>query len=908
MAKPLAAKRIYIVPTTHWDREWVMTFGQYQIRLGDTVDRVLDLLDLHEEYCFLLDGQSVVIEDYLEIRPEQRERLINYLRSGKLICGPWYVLADQFLQNGESTIRNLLKGMRQIREWGGRPMGVGYVPDSFGSIGALPMILQGFGIPYASFGRGRPYWNEALPHFEFWWEAQDGSKVLAANHGYGNAVYLSYPDIWSDIHHERAYKPDYAALIEKMEADVQQQLAHAATPYVYLSAGIDHMEPRETLLRLLERARGQDGAAESEFVLSGPEAYFHAVAEGAPAANLAVYNGEMRGSASEPIRLNGTLSSRLRLKQLNEEAELLLQQKLEPLYSFLHRSADGPYPKGVLERLWRLLMLNHPHDSICGCSLDQVHKDMETRFDDIMAAGRYLLKDGMQKLAGRMQTRHPYRDAVPIVVFNSLPYRKTAVLDSLIRVPRRLAGEAWALVDGEGKQYPARIEIKAVKQKDLESVYMTHEQLIAVLSKQDDESKPDDACFTVVHVRANLSDVTGIGPSVYYLVQEDEVIETAKPADEGWIRIASGSSIENEYLTVHLNSDGTFDLADKANSIRYSGLHAFRDRAELGDAYEHKDQEQLELEEYGAPAGEVQWHIGQVHEGCYRAETSFPISLPARYDWASGRRSLTTKTVQVDLAITVYSHSARIDIEAAVDNLCKDHMLRVAFPFGEKTDSIYAYDHFRVMKRAATSDHFWSDEPFQHAVYLKNESRGISLFSKGLPACQAKTAGGQTELQLTLLRCFGRLGPWAGADHPVPGGQNHGKHVYAYSLYPFGTDADGEIVREALNYAVDVIAESADPGASGRQLQENFSPIAIESEGEPPHLSCTKLAEDGSGIIFRLWNPGEKAAALISGLKCGESITVTDLQETPVCRLTSANGTVPVELPAFGLFTFKLHR
>ena len=132
-------KKAFITPTAHWEREWVMTFGLFQVRLVNLMDNLMDIMEENAQYCFLMDGQAIALEDYLEIKPEERERLGNFMKRGQLIAGPWYELADQFLENGESTIRNLLFGKRTIENLSGRPMKLGYIPDSFGSIATMPI-------------------------------------------------------------------------------------------------------------------------------------------------------------------------------------------------------------------------------------------------------------------------------------------------------------------------------------------------------------------------------------------------------------------------------------------------------------------------------------------------------------------------------------------------------------------------------------------------------------------------------------------------------------------------------------------------------------------------------------------------------------------------------------------------
>ena len=179
---------IIIVPHTHWDREWYQTFQQFRVRLVHAVDKLLDILDGDPQFShFMLDGQTIVLDDYLEVRPEQEERLKRYTRSGRIQVGPWYLQPDEFLVSGESLVRNLQFGLQRASEFGGH-MRVGYVPDTFGHIAQLPQILRGFGIDNAVFWRGV---GAEAHKSEFYWAAPDGTQVLVIHLadalGYSNA-------------------------------------------------------------------------------------------------------------------------------------------------------------------------------------------------------------------------------------------------------------------------------------------------------------------------------------------------------------------------------------------------------------------------------------------------------------------------------------------------------------------------------------------------------------------------------------------------------------------------------------------------------------------------------------------------------------------------------------------------
>ncbi|HXZ85246.1 MAG TPA: alpha-mannosidase, partial [Myxococcota bacterium] len=136
---------LVVVPHTHWDREWYRTHEQFRARLVGLLDGLLDLLERDPEFrCFSLDGQTIVLDDYLAVRPEARARIEALVRAGRLAIGPWTVLPDEWLVSGEALIRNLRLGLTRGDAFGGAQR-LGYVPDQFGHVGQLPQIFAGFG-------------------------------------------------------------------------------------------------------------------------------------------------------------------------------------------------------------------------------------------------------------------------------------------------------------------------------------------------------------------------------------------------------------------------------------------------------------------------------------------------------------------------------------------------------------------------------------------------------------------------------------------------------------------------------------------------------------------------------------------------------------------------------------------
>ena len=179
---------LHIVSHTHWDREWYMSFQPFRRRLVKLFDHLINIFDEIQQYkYFTFDGQIIAINDYLEIRPEQEQKIKKLVEEGKLFIGPWYTQPNGFMVSGESLIRNLIFGQREGEKLGGC-MKVCYLPDSFGQISQLPQIINGFGIEDVVSWRGVPKDSKTA----FIWNGADDTECLFFYllGSYGNASAL----------------------------------------------------------------------------------------------------------------------------------------------------------------------------------------------------------------------------------------------------------------------------------------------------------------------------------------------------------------------------------------------------------------------------------------------------------------------------------------------------------------------------------------------------------------------------------------------------------------------------------------------------------------------------------------------------------------------------------------------
>lgn len=976
---------IVLVPHTHWDREWYQTFQQFRIRLVHVVDMLLDIMERDPDFShFMLDGQTIVLDDYLEIRPEQEERLKKYTRSGRITVGPWYVQPDEFLVSGESLIRNFQVGLKRAAEFG-EPMRVGYVPDCFGHIAQLPQILKGVGIDNAVFWRGV---GAEAQKSEFYWAAPDGTKALVLHladaMGYSNARDMPLKLDEFVTHVELLIKP----LLEK-----------ATTNTLLFMNGSDHLEPQDGLSAIIKVANeqlahvnpshgplaGQAGVTEQNGTYQGVQVcigtlpqYVSAVKgylAKAGADSLQTLSGEMRSSQYSHL-LPSVLSARMWIKQQNTETEHLLARWLEPMTAWAGK-LGAPYPAGLIQQAWKLLLQNHPHDSICGCSIDQVHRENSARFAQSQQIGEQLVSEALQYLAGATDTRPAFlsvpqdeqiaREAVPIVVFNPAPGpRSDAVLaDAPIahmdshavlvdergqRMPhhvvkrwrqeigsapvaREMVASMVAMLGmqepgdfirmaestlgnymgqlGAGKAYEiAGIHIEEGQQPGVAAIevliaaagqgralpqhlYAAENQIRALLDRQDihtlEFTAIDQARETIEFVAADLP---AYGLKTFWVLPEHAEAASQKP---GSSLISSANSIENEFYRVEAsNQDGTLTVTDKQTGVVLSGLNRFVDGGDIGDLYNYcpPEHDLLVSEPARPPAIEVTHSPTSV-----KLRVSGLWSLPNAATADRAARGDEHLLCPISSEITLAAGVRRIDIHTSIENMVKDHRIRVTFPVLYKVESVAAEGTFEVRTRPTAAPRpadvaDWSEEPVncfpqKRFVDSGDGKTGLAVLNRGLPEYEViQDSTGQQAIALTLLRCVGWLSRGdlttrrghAGPMLATPEGQCLGHHEFDYALVMHSGDWQAEdalVLREAqaFNMPVRAVATGQHTGA----LPSTASMIEVEPRGVV--VSAIKRAAEG--VIVRIYNPLPHAveASLRPGFACEKAFETNLLEE-----------------------------
>jgi alpha-mannosidase len=387
--------RVWLVPHTHWDREWYEPFSVFSERLVAMMDALLDL-EASGFPHFHLDGQTAMIDDYLARRPERADELEALVRSGRLSAGPWVTQMDEFPTSGESHIRNLEMGLRRARELGAA-LEVGYMPDQFGHIGQMPQILRAAGLDRAMVWRGVPL---AIDRSSFRWRAPDGSEVVTEYMAFG---------YFNGEAFDRALEP--AALAHAIERSVEKMRPFMVDDRMVVMVGYDHAGPDATLPERLAVAPVVGGV---DARIGGLGSFFEGRTE---PDGLPVWTGELRAGARAHL-LPNVYSARVHQKRERGRAEALLERYAEPLAAL----APGfGWPEDELRHAWRLLLWNGAHDSACGCSHDQVATDVDGRFAQVRETCEDLIERTMTSLGSRVEGQGG------VIRFNPSPFAREGV-------------------------------------------------------------------------------------------------------------------------------------------------------------------------------------------------------------------------------------------------------------------------------------------------------------------------------------------------------------------------------------------------------------------------------------------------------------------------------------------------
>jgi len=754
------------------------------------MDELIDILENVPDYrCFHFDGQTIIVDDYLRIRPENKERLHNLIKKGKLLLGPWYTMPDEFLLNGEGLVRNLQKGHEDCYDLGVAPCKNGYVCDIFGHNSQMPQIFRAFDIDNAALFRGRAGHEKT----EFIWQASDGSEILVhkqhPDYAYSTFVFVGR---WPFQHREI----DYAELAVRIKKYLEEESPFFAADCHFMMDGVDHVDPERNLPRMLNELN--ERIPEYEFIHSDFADYTAEVKKNAK--NLTKTKGALYENADVGLSNNlpkDTFSSMVHLKQANDYCETQLALTVEPFNCFLRNSFDTRVKyEGFINEAWRFVMKNQPHDSICGCSITPVHLDNESRFRHAKEIIGTVTDDMLYELASHIIPKRKSDGAV--IVFN--PSQKVVDKTTVIKIEilkHRHINE-FSFYDSDGK------------------TLLKHNMLgrTSKFKRQTEFNKliqaPEYDVFDVV------LDVQ-IPAYGYKILYYDFIKRERTHEDYSWkfsrydaANRYTGSMrtaynvVDNGCLTVEVKCNGTLKITDKDSSKVYDNMMFFENRPDFGEGWHFVpglvDSEFMSL----ASAAEIGI------EGDFPNLTRFKIvnslKIPLTADSIDGRTGGLENMI-IESYITVYKNSKRIDIKTTVDNRHQNHRLRVAFPTNIKTDVIKTslpYDLYEWPIKKEDSSHTYQPDtmnyPNQGVIVLKDKESKFSLYNKGLYETCVYDRTDRT-VYLTLFRSF----PSEFMEYHSDMGRMLRKMEFEYAI-DLTLRSDGETMKEANLFKNDILS------------------------------------------------------------------------------------------------------
>jgi 2-O-(6-phospho-alpha-D-mannosyl)-D-glycerate hydrolase len=796
-------RTVAIVPHTHWDREWYEPFQTFRKRLVTLLDQLLPMLERDLSYArFLLDGQTIVVDDYLEVRPEALPTLQRLAASGRISVGPWMVLMDEFMVSGETIVRDLQFGMARGAQLGGA-MQVGYLPDMFGHVAQMPQLLRLAGLDDAVLWRGVP---NAIDRNAFWWVAPDGSRVRTEwlFGSYSNGANLP---------------PDAKKLVELAE-DYDAELGDARLGDLLLMNGTDHQLPQPWLGRVVAEANGiQD---DYRFVVTSLAEYLATqTRDGLPS-----WAGELRSGWKAHI-LMGVASNRVDVHQRCAQAERALERQAEPLAALL-LDADR-YPHRLLEIGWNLLVANSAHDSSCACSADDVVEQVRVRYAEARQIGAGVARDAVHEFAAQIDA--PMTSTVVInptarsrsgVVELTLPGRGPVHFlgsDDVAR-PSQLVDQSrrdtvTTIVDGEKVRWvlhnlrnaeEAGVKMARVDIHDTDDghhVEVEHAVLgepgvdTTELYEQATEwgRRGDRVHFKIVGapIRTVLFEtghVDGFGWRTYKPVEGDGPAGPVAATDAG---------LGNEHLRVAIDSgDGTYSITTN-DGLTLRSLGRLVDGGDGGDTYT-----------YSPPATDLlverpeRVEVTVAERGPLRARAV----ITATYSWPShalgdeqscSARSDDRVEARVATTLELRAGEAFLRVHQEIDNPSCDHRLRAHFPLPARVQGSDAECAFTVVHRGLTAEGGPQEFglptfPSRRFVDASDGTSGLALLHDGLLEYEVVADG--NELALTLLRATGYISRAEPSLRPTPAGpyvrtpaaQLLGRQVADYALYPHRGD------------------------------------------------------------------------------------------------------------------------
>ncbi|OJG89966.1 hypothetical protein RV15_GL001532 [Enterococcus silesiacus] len=797
------------------------------------MDEVIYALENNELDYYYLDGQLSILDDYLKVYPEKETKIRELVEGNKLFIGPWYTQMDEFVVAGESVVKNLQIGIDMSKRLGGHTS-LGYLPDSFGQGKDMPKIYNGFGIEDAVFWRGMP--NEVTKSREFYWTAEDGSKVLTIN--IRNGYYAGVALVEGEVYQKKA-------MLDLVSQD-------NATDIVTLPVGGDQRAVDRNLKEIIQEINEQFGA-EYQIEESNYPHIFTLLRE--KTTELPTVQGEfMSGSVSKIHR--SIYSSRYDLKKLNDTIENRLIFQLEPLM-LLADDLGIPFKRELLDYIWKLLLKNHAHDSIGGCNTDKTNEMILARYKEAdqlsYSTIDYLVRKISESIKGIQEN--------DLVLFNTLPYTRTDT--QIVEVSTKLE----------------KIKLFDERDKELEVQILSTEKVYAGEVRRS-ESDYDESKYYYIHKISLVKEIPALSYLIVTVKEQIEVNENVETVD------FKETMIENANYKI-IFSKGNFSITAKEQGKTYENCLFIEESGDEGDTYDYSPAYHDQVHQLLFDTPDVSVENGPLlSEMIVTGKWQVPKDLEAR------KAQQTNAVIDYTFTLSLKNDSKRIDMKLKINNQALDHRMRLVVKTPVETKVSYADTLFGIVERENQDPHIhdwkklgWKEEPTEiypmiHYSNIHDSATSWTVMSKGIKEYQVV----DNNLFITLFRGVGFLGRPELLRRPGDASGNQYRYIPTPDSQVLGT------LEMELSL---LIADVFDPVISQKEYQvysvtcpyyqmqtlNRFTnPIQYFQSNKVDHLhdlkkfinlndsklvfSALELSRDEQWINLRLYNPSLTEAVL----------------------------------------------
>ena len=838
--------QVFVISNTHWDREWYMSFEKYMIRFVKLMDRLIGVMEKNPRYFFVTDGQYVIIEDYLKVRPHMKGRVKKLIGEGRLKVGPWYTQPLETIVSGEGMVRNLYYGITETEKLGDAML-FGYMIDEFGHASQMPQIYKGFGIADAMSWRG----IESSAKDVFEWAAPNGDVVYMHRsvHGYGDAVAMplcldNFRETVDGHVFERSGLRDRIKRIKFLKDEFSR------TDVQFWLNGVDHSWAQENIFEVIEIINKE--FPEYDVRQSTLEEYAKRVHRAYKEKNIVMqrYEGELL-HPDEQI-LVCAHSNRADQKQKHWLAEHILEKCAEPL-SVAAWLFGYEYPLWALRESWKNILENHAHDSLDCCSVDEVYERVMSRYTSSVSLSEQLTDDAFAYLMGISIDN----GEKILYVFNTNSAEHSSLIAGSFDVP-----DSLLLNDDD-------FDITDRASGDKVDFVILNTKTIKTVKYNAFFGHPSRIPGKRYNIIMDAGKIKGFSMKSFRL--ENAGANTAGIREKSDIRPAN--TLENEFYYIEIKPNGCIDATDKSSGIKYFDLLQIADCGDCGNLWEFKIPENNSIITNENACAE----ITNVTENKLMTEyrIKYALDIPIGYDFETKSRSGEICAMDVAVKISLLKKSRHIGVEIELDNQSRFHQVRVLLPSGitdaQAVKSMSGQPFDVVERKLGVPEGFdfsidpnCEYHPMQDFCAVTDGARGLMAAAKGIYEYEAVNDEKKT-LALTLLRSSKFE-----ADDDCVGGYNMEK-----SYMPGKTKFELAVIlfsggwREAYPYVLDYVNPpliSFRRGVDEAVLPGYTKPAPvlpaymefIGIKGKDIYITAVKREENGENLLVRVVSFSDK--------------------------------------------------